>query len=143
MDRILLKTFASENLNKGKLVDLGCGPGQTTKYLSECGLTDLLGVDISIEMITIAKKVNPHLNFETATSYSIRDDGEVEARLTSYVENKVLCNRGCPVFLHPVFQFKKIGRSIDKTSKTIKSNKIKRSLSRLFMLGVCEYRSIF
>jgi putative transposase len=27
---------------------------------------------------------------------SVKNDSEVEARLTSYLENKVLCNRGCP-----------------------------------------------
>jgi putative transposase len=29
---------------------------------------------------------------------SIRDDSEVEAKLSSYVENKLLCNRGCPEY---------------------------------------------
>jgi SAM-dependent methyltransferase len=65
LDRILLKSFATENLNQGKLIDLGCGPGQTTKYLSDCGLTDLIGVDISPAMVTVAKKINPSLHFET------------------------------------------------------------------------------
>lgn len=29
---------------------------------------------------------------------SVKDDSEVEARLTSYLGNKVLCNRGCPEY---------------------------------------------
>jgi putative transposase len=29
---------------------------------------------------------------------SIRDDSEVETKLNSYVENKHLCNRGCPEY---------------------------------------------
>jgi putative transposase len=29
---------------------------------------------------------------------SVRDDREVEAKLSSYVENKLLCNRGCPEY---------------------------------------------
>lgn len=29
---------------------------------------------------------------------TVKDDSQVEAKLTSYVENKVLCNRGCPEY---------------------------------------------
>jgi putative transposase len=29
---------------------------------------------------------------------SVKNDSEVEAKLTSYLENKVLCNRGCPEY---------------------------------------------
>ena len=29
---------------------------------------------------------------------SVKDDSEVETKLTSYLENKVLCNRGCPEY---------------------------------------------
>lgn len=72
LDRILLKSFASENCDKGKLIDLGCGPGQTTKYVCECGLTDILGVDISPNMVTVAKNINPQLNFETADILSLK-----------------------------------------------------------------------
>jgi SAM-dependent methyltransferase len=71
-DRMLLKSFASENSNKGKLIDLGCGPGQTTKYLSGCGLTDLVGVDISPAMVTVAKSIHPMLNFETADILNLK-----------------------------------------------------------------------
>ncbi len=30
LDRILLNSFTLENKDNGKLIDLGCGPGQTT-----------------------------------------------------------------------------------------------------------------
>lgn len=72
LDRILLKSFASENSDKGQLIDLGCGPGQTTKYLSDCGLNDILGVDISSEMVTVAKNINPQLNFEIADILNLK-----------------------------------------------------------------------
>jgi putative transposase len=29
---------------------------------------------------------------------SVKDDSEVEAKLNSYIENKILCNRGCPEY---------------------------------------------
>ena len=66
LDRILLKHFVDENINKGKLIDLGCGPGQTTKFIADQELTDIVGIDISQEMITVANEINPHLQFEVA-----------------------------------------------------------------------------
>ena len=65
LDRILLKCFVDENINKGKLIDLGCGPGQTTKFIADQELTEIIGIDISEEMINVARSVNPHLHFET------------------------------------------------------------------------------
>lgn len=66
LDRILLKSFASENKAGGRLIDLGCGPGQTTSFLFDNGVADILGVDLSPQMIAAAKNRNPHINFETA-----------------------------------------------------------------------------
>ncbi|HRG37723.1 MAG TPA: class I SAM-dependent methyltransferase [Bacteroidia bacterium] len=65
LDRILLKAFAAENKHAGKFIDFGCGPGQTTQFLSQCGITDLVGIDISPTMIDTAKQLNPQLQFET------------------------------------------------------------------------------
>ena len=65
LDRILLKCFVDENINRGKLIDLGCGPGQTTKFIADQELTDTIGIDISDEMISVARTLNPHLHFET------------------------------------------------------------------------------
>jgi ubiquinone/menaquinone biosynthesis C-methylase UbiE len=66
LDRILLKAFAEEHKHSGKLIDLGCGPGQTTKFLFDCGIQEITGIDISPGMIETAKKHHPQLRFEVA-----------------------------------------------------------------------------
>src|SRR4051812_38780405 len=66
LDRMLLKTFAIENKDKGELIDLGCGPGQTTKFLFDCDFTNITGIDISPQMIETAKKCHPAISFDTA-----------------------------------------------------------------------------
>ena len=66
LDRILLQAFAKENSDKGKCIDLGCGPGQTTKFLSDNGFKDIIGTDISDGMIAKAKELFSTLNFEVA-----------------------------------------------------------------------------
>ena len=65
-DRMLLKDFAEENAAAGKMIDLGCGPGQTTDFLYHCGARDIVGTDISPAMIQVAKKINPEMHFQMA-----------------------------------------------------------------------------
>jgi len=72
LDRILLKCFVDENINNGKLIDLGCGPGQTTKFITDLELTDIIGIDFSEEMITVARTLNPHLHFETGDILNLK-----------------------------------------------------------------------
>ncbi len=55
LDRLLLQRFAKENKEKGKCLDLGCGPGQTTLFLAKAGMEDLVGMDLSEGMISAAK----------------------------------------------------------------------------------------
>lgn len=66
LDKILLQSFAAENKNKGQVIDLGCGPGQTTRFLFDCGMNDIIGTDISPSMIEVAKQINPPISFEVA-----------------------------------------------------------------------------
>lgn len=66
LDKILLTAFASANKSKGKMIDLGCGPGQTTRFLADCDVKDIVGTDLSPEMIKVAKSINPQLDFITA-----------------------------------------------------------------------------
>ena len=71
LDQLLLKSFAAENAGRGKMIDLGCGPGQTTKFLSDCGVDDIIGTDISAEMINVARSIYPQLSFEIADMLSL------------------------------------------------------------------------
>jgi ubiquinone/menaquinone biosynthesis C-methylase UbiE len=71
LDRLLLQSFAAENKNKGTLLDLGCGPGQTTRFLADAGMTEILGTDLSPGMVETAKQLNQSLRFETADMLSL------------------------------------------------------------------------
>lgn len=64
-DRLLLKEFALVNKDKGLCADFGCGPGQTTKFLYDHGIKDIIGVDISSGMIEAARTHFPKIKFET------------------------------------------------------------------------------
>ncbi|HHZ64016.1 MAG TPA: class I SAM-dependent methyltransferase [Flavobacteriales bacterium] len=64
-DSLLLKEFAAANKNNTPFADFGCGPGQTTKYLYDHGITDIVGIDISTEMIKTATNLFPKMDFET------------------------------------------------------------------------------
>lgn len=47
-----------------KLLEIGCGPGNITKYLlKKNSHFDILGIDIAPNMIELAKKNNPAANF--------------------------------------------------------------------------------
>lgn len=66
LDQLLLRAFVAENVNKGTCIDLGCGPGQTTRFLFEEGMKDVVGVDLSSSMIAEARKHHPGIPFEQA-----------------------------------------------------------------------------
>ncbi|MCR6487188.1 class I SAM-dependent methyltransferase [Amycolatopsis sp. OK19-0408] len=63
-DRALLTTFADlvQADGGGPVADLGCGTGRVTTYLAEAGL-DISGVDLSPEMLAIARRDHPGLRF--------------------------------------------------------------------------------
>lgn len=65
LDSLLLKEFALTNKNKGLCADLGCGPGHTTKFLYDEGLVNIIGMDISTEMIKTARRLFPNIKFES------------------------------------------------------------------------------
>jgi SAM-dependent methyltransferase len=50
----------------GPVADIGCGPGYVTAYLHDAG-ADAFGIDLSPEMIAIARRDHPHLRFDVGT----------------------------------------------------------------------------
>lgn len=59
----------------GLVADVGCGPGYVTHHLHQLGV-DVVGIDLSPEMIAIARRDYPHLRFEvgTMTDLDLADD---------------------------------------------------------------------
>jgi ubiquinone/menaquinone biosynthesis C-methylase UbiE len=70
-DRMILSSFAAENKDR-RILDLGCGPGQTTKFIFEEGAKNILGTDLSPKMIESAKQLNPAISFETANMLKLQ-----------------------------------------------------------------------
>ncbi|HEV7469713.1 MAG TPA: methyltransferase domain-containing protein [Pseudonocardia sp.] len=59
----------------GPVLDVGCGPGYVTGHLNDAGV-DAFGIDLSPEMIAIARRDYPDLRFEvgTMTDLDLADD---------------------------------------------------------------------
>lgn len=50
----------------GSVADMGCGPGQITAHLNELGI-DAFGLDLSPQMIDVARRDHPGLRFEVGS----------------------------------------------------------------------------
>jgi len=70
-DRELLDRFADKVRGSGPVCDLGCGPGQITRYLHERGV-EAFGIDLSPAMVTVARRLNPALHFEQGDMQALR-----------------------------------------------------------------------
>ena len=59
----------------GPVADVGCGTGYVTAHLRDAGV-DAFGIDLSPEMIAIARRDHPNLRFEvgTMTDLDLADD---------------------------------------------------------------------
>ncbi|TWF40612.1 methyltransferase family protein [Chitinophaga polysaccharea] len=65
VDRLLLTEFASSNKDAGLCADFGCGPGQTTRFLYDNGLKNIVGIDLAPAMINVARRLSPQIEFQT------------------------------------------------------------------------------
>jgi SAM-dependent methyltransferase len=62
-DRERLDRFAARLRGRGRVCDVGCGPGHVGRYLAERGV-DVYGVDLSPGMVALARRLNPAMRFE-------------------------------------------------------------------------------
>lgn len=70
LDRHLLNRFAEEMRGRGIVADLGCGPGHVARYLHDRGVR-VAGIDLSPEMIRVAKSLHPDVNFSVGDIRSL------------------------------------------------------------------------
>jgi SAM-dependent methyltransferase len=61
-DRKMLEWLAEKVEGRGRICDMGCGPGQIARYLHGLGVR-VCGVDLSTEMVREAKRLNPLISF--------------------------------------------------------------------------------
>ncbi len=72
-DRAILDRFAAIAGPVGPVCDLGCGPGQVAGYLHDRGVA-ALGMDLSPEMVTQARRLSPDIPFQQGTMLSLPFD---------------------------------------------------------------------
>lgn len=65
----LLATFA-ERVRGGEVLEVGCGSGRITDHLHRLGL-DISGIDLSSNMIEVARREFPHLRFRVDSMESL------------------------------------------------------------------------
>jgi SAM-dependent methyltransferase len=65
LDRALIADFAARVRGRGPVLDAGCGPGRLTRHLTDVGV-DAIGVDLSPEMVRIARQRHPDLDVSVA-----------------------------------------------------------------------------
>jgi ubiquinone/menaquinone biosynthesis C-methylase UbiE len=61
-DREMLQKFSQAIGNRRPVWDLGCGPGQTSKYLKDLGV-EISGLDLSDKLLEQARTIHPEIPF--------------------------------------------------------------------------------
>ncbi|HMO34245.1 MAG TPA: class I SAM-dependent methyltransferase [Lacibacter sp.] len=87
--------FVCNSINKkyAKLLEIGCGPGNITKYLLSARPDfDIFGIDIAPNMIELAKKNNP------TASFAIMDSRKIDEIETKY--DGIVCGFCLPYLSH-------------------------------------------
>lgn len=84
LDREVLDRFAAKVADKGRVCDLGCGPGQVARYLHERG-ADAFGIDLSPKMLEQARRINPAIEFRQGNMRALDlPDGALAGIATFY-----------------------------------------------------------
>ena len=103
-----IERFVQFLSGKGTVLDLGCGSGRDTKLLSEKGL-QVTGIDLSTNMLKIAKKSAPLAHFEMMDVEALEMahdslDGVWAGCTLSHIPKKIL-----PSVLHQIHTLLKPG----------------------------------
>lgn len=86
LDRAVLAAFAElvRAAGDGPVVDAGCGPGRVTAHLHSLGVA-AFGVDLSPEMVAVARRSHPGLRFDEGTMTALDlEDGVLRGLVAWY-----------------------------------------------------------
>lgn len=72
LDRAVLSAFAEliRGVGNSSVADVGCGPGRVTILLHRLGL-DASGIDLSPQMVALARRTYPQLRFEVGSMLAL------------------------------------------------------------------------
>ena len=80
----LLLRFARETEGRGRVCDMGCGPGQVARFLHQAG-ADVFGLDLSPGMVAEALRLNPGIEFREGNMLALKlADNELAGIATFY-----------------------------------------------------------
>ena len=78
LDRAMLAGFAGLAGYDGVIADIGCGTGATSRVFADIGL-DVIGIDLSPNMIAEARRLNPGLRFQVGSMTKLDfEDGQFD-----------------------------------------------------------------
>ncbi len=83
LDRQLLDRLAAGVPAGGIICDMGCGPGQVARYLYDHG-AQVIGVDLSAQMIAQARQLNPDLIFKQGNMLALDVADEAWAGIAAF-----------------------------------------------------------
>ncbi len=83
LDRALLDAFVELTRGKGRILDVGCGPGQIARYIANHG-ADVCGVDLSSQMIAEARARHPKIPFRESDMTALEDSDASIAGITAF-----------------------------------------------------------
>lgn len=83
-DRVMLDWLAGQLAGDETVLEIGCGPGQISGYLSRQGVT-CVATDISCQIIEYGKRYFPDVRFEVQDFFDLKyEDGSFGAVLAFY-----------------------------------------------------------
>ena len=82
-DQEILLRFSREIGDRGPVWDLGCGPGQTTKYLKNLGV-EISGLDLSEKILEQARAIHPEIQFRQGDILELEFDNDSIAGIVAF-----------------------------------------------------------
>ncbi|MFH0975815.1 MAG: class I SAM-dependent methyltransferase [Spirochaetota bacterium] len=102
-DQEILHRFATEIRTTTPVWDLGCGPGQTTKYLNDLGIK-ISGLDISEKIIEQAKLNYPNINFRKGNILELDFENNSIAAIVAFYAIVHFSKEQVEIFFSEIFR---------------------------------------